>query len=338
MKVIQTIALGLTGLVATVSSAQAQEAKAPTLDVVVQFGNKKPAKLTLDKAPTKNKFIYTDKLSEQQMEGSISQTKTFMIQSPADLVAAMRNYRAGKIEAAAKRLAAVKAKYKDFVGLPGNPTHEAALTELMCNVRLANWAGLKANLASFPSAATLEDHQKPLVLVCKFLAVEDAAAASQLEAIDALMEKKAAVDKFDLSVYGLLRLAQARGLAAQVPAGELEAGTLSTESAAIATKAADYFCEAAMAQRGANPEIMHYAMVRAAKLLWAMPGVQEYVGKLDGAKACTDSQWKSAPANFKDAAALAKFASGVFTVENEDPAIIEMAGYYTNINKGEEAK
>ncbi len=332
MKAFQPIILGLAGLLGTAVIAQAQtETKAAKLEAIVQFGNNKPAKIVLDGTKDNDKFVFTDYSTQQQMAQQYSQCKTFMIQSPADFLIASRLYRAGKIEAAVKRLQAVKTKYKDFACLPGNPATQAALFEVMAQIRLQNWAALKSSLASFPSPATVDEYQKPRLLVAKFLAVEDAQAASQLEEVEALLGKKTTVDKYDLDVYGLLRLAQARGIAANLPAAELEAGELSAESAASATLAADYYCQAAMSMHGANPELVQYCMASAAKILWAMPGVKNYASSLNGATTCTVAQWKKAPANFKDAAALATLASKVFTGK-EDAALAEMAQYYVNTN------
>ncbi len=329
MKAFQIITLGLAGLLGTSLVAQAQEeAKGAKVEAVVQFGNKKPAKVVIDKAAGKGKFIFTDATSQQQMEYPVAQCKTFLIQSPADYLIASRLYRAGKLEAAVGRLNAIQKKYKSCVGLPGNPAAEAALMQVMAQIRLQNWAGLKSSLASFPEPGMLEDYQKPLLVLAKFLAVEDAEAAGQLEAIEAMLGKKSEVDKLGLDMYGLLRLAQARAMAAAIPAAELDA-ELSAESATTASVAADYFCQAAMAMHGANPELVAYAMQRAAKLLWAMPDAKKYLATLSGAKSCTPAQWKSAPANFKDAAALAKMAAGVFGGAN-DEATAAIANYFTN--------
>ncbi len=319
--------LGLAALAGTSLLAQAQEeAKAPKMEAVVQFGSKKPAKIVIDKASGKGKFIFTDPTSQQQMEYPVAQCKTFLLQSPADFLVASRLYRAGKLEPAVARLGAVKNKYKSFVGLPGNPAADAALMQVMAQIRLQDWAGLKSSLASFPEPNMVDDYQKPLLLVAKFLAVEDADAAGQLEGVDALLANKAVVDKLDLDVYGLVRLAQARGLAAQIPAAELDA-ELSAESAAKASLAADYYCQCAMAMHGANPELIGYSMQSAAKLLWTMPDTKKFLAGLGDAKTCTPAQWKSAPANFKDAAALAKMAAGVFGVAGDAKATT-IAGYY----------
>ncbi|MFI3243390.1 MAG: hypothetical protein R3Y56_03960 [Akkermansia sp.] len=331
MKASQIITLGLATLVGTTFVAQAQEAaQGPKMEAVVQFGNKKPTKIAIDKASGKGKFIFTDTTSQQQMEYPVAQCKTFMLQSPADFLLASRLYRAGKLEPAVARLASVKNKYKNFVGLPGNPSTEAALMQVMAQIRLQDWAGLKSTLASFPEPNMVEAYQKPLLLVAGFLAVEDAEAASKLEAIQALLDKKADVDKLDLDVYGLLRLAQARGLAAQIPAAEWEAG-LSEASAATASIAADYYCQAAMAMHGANPELVAYCMTSAAKLLWATPQSKSYLATLSGAKTCSPAQWTGAPGNFKDAAALAKMAQGIFGAA-ADEATAAIGAYYVNPN------
>lgn len=328
MKAFQTIMLGLAGLVGTVAVAQAQEeAKGVKLDAIVQFGNKKPAKLSLDKASGKDKFLFTDAMNHQQLELPVSQCKTFLIQSPADFVQASRLYRAGKLDAAAKRLGAVKTKYKDFAGLPGNPATQAALYQCMALVRMQDWTALKSCFASFPSPNLVEDYQKPLLLALKFLAVEDAAASSSMAEIDALFEKKGVVEKFDLEVYGLIRLAQARGLVAAIPAAELESGELSEESVGLTTLAADYFCQAAMAMHGANPELVRYCMARAALLLIKMPDARKYQASLNGADECSPAQWKAAPANFKDAATLAMLAINLYPAE-ADAALAALAKYY----------
>ncbi len=315
--------LGLAALAGTSLVAQAQEeAKGAKMEAVVQFGTKKPAKIVVDKAAGKGKFIFTDPTSQQQMEYPVAQCKTFLLQSPADFLVASRLYRAGKLEAAVARLNAIQKKYNSFVGLPGNPATEAALMQVMAQIRLQDWAGLKSTLANFAEPNMVDEYQKPLLAVAKFLAVEDAEAAAQLEAVEAMLGKKAVVDALDLEVYGLLRLAQARALSAPLAGAEL-----TEESALTASLAVDYYCQAAMAMHGANPELVAYCMQSAAKLLWAMPNVKSYVAGLSGATSCTPEQWKTAPANFRDATALAKMAAGVFG-GTLDEAATAIAAYY----------
>ena len=73
------------------------------------------------------------------------------------------------------------------------------------------------------------------------------------------------------------------------------------------------------------------AMVRAQALLWAMPGVKEYAAKgasMDAGK------WGEAPANFRDAVALAYMLKNIYGAGGE--TIDAAAKLFFNTQAGKE--
>lgn len=325
MKTLPLALLCLATLTSSFSFAQSQASS--KIDAIVQFGKAKAQKVSIANASGKNQFIFTEAMSDQQLKGDVSKCSTFMIQSPTDFIAAQRLYRLGQLEAAIKRLAVVKEKYKAHLGLPGNPSALAARYELLAAIRLQDWAMVKKLAASYPGISYLDSQEKALVQVAGILGADNQ--AEQVAAIDAIFADKDAIAALDMESYGLHRLAQARALEASLPQAELTS-TLSAESAATASKIVDYYCQAAMAQRGDNAEIMRAAMISAAKLLWAMPEVQKYQAKLGSAVTCNGETWKASPINFKDAVVLSQLATGVYPHAAADALITKISKYYYN--------
>lgn len=333
MKSYNIIALAFAAAACCFGTAEAQQNAAPSNKVkaYVQFKGGKPMNIELEPTAEKNAVVYVDKNTEQQMKADASKCSLFYIQTPADLAAATKAYTGQDFAAARKQLAACKEKYKGYVGLPGNPCTAAAVTELECAVRQMDWDGLKGLVASFPEAAGLEFNNKTMYDVAGVMSkISDDPGA--LESVKAAVEPIAKDKYINSAQYGWLMYALGRAYAAQVPAAELD-GSVSDANLANANQAIDHLCQAAISSHGAMTEIPVDAMMRAVKLLWAMPGVKEFASqasKLDVAK------WNAAPHNFRDAVSLAFLLKNVYKPDLNDQFITRVAGYHVNSLEGKE--
>ncbi len=326
------LALGLAALAAAPLTTQAQEAPKAKLQAYVMIG-KGAARVPVLNATGKDKFIFVH--NDQQMQMDVAKCNMFRFVTPADLGDALNDYRAGNLAEARKKFGAVKARYAEYVGLPGNPATEAALLELDCALRQLDWAGAKALIDGFAHPDYLGEDEAATLAVAKVLGnISDAPGGldAQKEAVAAILKAETG-KKIGLDGYGRLRYALARAYEAQVPAEQL-AGTVTAEQAPDLIKAVDNYCQAALSTHGATMEIPLDAMQRALRLLWAQPGVKEYAagGAVDAAR------WKDAPVNFKDAAALAYLLKKVYTADEaaalpQKALIDEVAKYYYNAER-----
>ncbi len=321
------LALGLAALAAAPIAAQAQDAPKAKMQAYVMIG-KGAARVPVLNATGKDKFIFIH--NDQQMQMDVAKCNMFKLVTPADHAEAMNDYRAGNLADARKKFAAVKAKYAEYVGLPGNPSTEAAMFELDCALRMLDWAGAKALAEGISHPEYLSDEDKATLAVSKVLGnITDTPGGldAQKEAVTAILKAETG-KKIGLDGYGRLRYALARAYEAQVPAEQL-AGTVTAEQAPDLIKAVDNYCQAALSTHGADMEIPLDAMQRALRLLWAQPGVKDYAagGAMDAAR------WKDAPVNFKDAAALAFLLKNVYTDDAgatlaQKALVDEVAQYY----------
>ncbi len=329
------LALGLAAFAAA-PMVQAQEAPKAKLQAYAMIG-KKATRIPVLNATGKNKFIYIQ--GDQQMQMDASKCDMFKLITPADFAGAVNDYRAADLEGARKKLAAVKSKYAEYIGLPGNPAAEAAMLELDCALRLQDWAGAKALADGFPHPEYMSEEQQASIAVAKVLGnISDAPGSlnTQKEAVAAILKSDAG-KKLSLKDYGRLRYALARAYEAEVPADQL-AGTVTAEQAPDLIKAVDNYCQAALSTHGAEMELPLDAMQRALTLLWAQPGVKEYAagGAMDAAR------WNAAPVNFKDAAVLAHLLKKVYTDDDgatlsKKALVDEVAAYYVAPAKKEAA-
>ncbi len=332
MKSLNMLALGLAALAAAPLAAQAQEAPKAKMQAYVMIG-KGAARVPVLNATGKDKFIFIH--NDQQMQMDVAKCNMFKLVTPADHADAVNDYRAGDLAAARKKFGAVKAKYAEYVGLPGNPSTEAAMLELDCALRMLDWAGAKALADGISHPEYLSDEDKATLEVAKVLGnIKDAPGGldAQKEAVAAILKAETG-KKIGLDGYGRLRYALARAYEAQVPAEAL-AGTVTAEQAPDLIKAVGNYCQAALSTHSATMEIPLDAMQRALRILWAQPGVKEYAagGAVDAAR------WKDAPVNFKDAAALAFLLRKVYTTDDaaslpQKALIDEVAKHYYNAEK-----
>ncbi len=333
MKSLNMLALGLAAFAAAPLAVHAQEAPKTKLQAYVIIG-KKPMRVPVANATGKDTFVFIQE--DQQMQMEVAKCGMFKLITPADFAGAVNDYRAGDLAGARKKLASVKNNYAEYVGLPGNPSTEAALLELDCALRMLDWAGAKALADGFSHPEYLSEAQKADIAVAKVMGnIADAPGGldAQKEAVANLLKGETG-KHLSLEGYGRLRYALARAYEAQVPADALN-GTVSAEQAPDLIKAVDSYCQAALSTHGASMEIPRDAMQRAMRLLWAQPGVKEYAA---GSASMDAARWNGAPVNFKDAVVLAHLLKNVYTSDggaslSQKALVDELAKYYYNAEK-----
>ena len=320
-------------LVALTGFAYAQQpAKTQGLVAVVQANEKaKPVKRMITRADGKDTYVFFDNSDETEKKGNAAKARLFFLQTPVDLAEAERSLNARDFAAARTQLGAVKTKYASFVGLDRNPSTRAAMLELECAVRQLDFAALKTLVGSFQHAdwLSLEDRGKYMAAGILAKACTGAAADAVVADVDKLLAANAG-KTLNGSCYGWLQYAIAYSTAAAIPAAEIS-GTISEANVAAAHSAIDAYCRAGVSSHGSAMELPADAMSRAQALLWAMPGVKEYAAKASPMDA---NKWNAAPANFRDAVALAYMLKNVFDTSNA--TVDEAAKYFFNTRAGKE--
>lgn len=328
MKLRNIIVVGLAAL-AGFAGAQ-QPAKQQGVVAIVQVSEKaRPAKVLVKGAAGKDTFIYFDRTREEDVQRKTTGLKLFFLQTPADMAEAERSLTARDLTAARTQLAAVKAKYKNYLGLDRNPCERAALLELECAASQLDFNGLKTLYATFPHADWLSPEDKGTYLAAGILA--KGTTGGTLADVESEVQKVmgSGVGKtISGSRYGWMKYAIGYATAASIPAAEIE-GTISEANVAAANKAIDAYCQAGTASHGSEMELPIDAMTRAQALLWAMPGVKDYASK---AGQMDRGKWDAAPANFRDAVALAYMLKNVFGATNA--TIDAAAKLYVNPQEG----
>lgn len=269
----------------------------------------RPRRLVIKGAGGKDTVVYFDRSTEQDVSLNVSRVKLFFIQTPEDLAAAERALTSGDLAAARTQLAAVKDKYKGYVGLDRNPSTRAAMLEIECAVRQLDFAGLNQLVNSFSHPEWLSTTEVATYMAAKILAkAMNGAALADIEAeVKKLLDSEPG-KTLNSSCYGWLQFAIAHAMASAVPAEEI-AGTISEGNLAAANNAINAYCRAGLSSHGRDMELPVQAMIRAQAMLWAMPGVKEYAARGAGMDA---AKWNGAPANFRDAVALAYMIKNVF--------------------------
>ncbi|MBQ7023474.1 MAG: hypothetical protein IJN29_07830 [Akkermansia sp.] len=330
MKLHNIIAVGLVAL-AGFSYAQQSAAKQTGLVALVADNKGKSGRVLVKGASGKDTYVYYDKSREQDMQRKTSTLGLFFLQSPADLVEAERALNARDLAAARTQLGAVKEKYKGFQGLDRNPSERAAVLELECAISQLDFAGLKGLVGSFPHKDWLGADDKAKLFAAEILA--KACTGAAVADVEAEVKKLMGTEVGKAlcgDCYGWLQYAIAYSTAAAIPAAELEGG-ISEANVAAANKAIDAYCQAGVASHGGTMELPIDAMTRAQALLWAMPGVKDYAAK---AVPMGKEKWNAAPANFRDAVALAYMLKNVWGTAN--PTIDAAAKLYFNTQAGQE--
>ena len=306
------------------AGAQEDGAKQDKLRAFVVKG-KSSGYLLIENAGGKNKFQYIPRGSvDQKVEDDVKNCTVFKLMTPADLVDALGEFRANDLDAARKELAGVRKKYDHYLGLPENPAAIAAVYELKTAVRQKDWAAVPGLADSLPKDdPTLNDFDLTMAKVAPVVAA--AAAGGDAAPVEAMLADKELLKSVSSEVYGWLCYAHACALEAKLKGG------VTAENAKTANEAIDRFCQCVVSHHGVAPELPLDAMKRAMNLLWNMPGVQDYA---KSAKAPLDAKaWAGAPANFRDAAAMAYLLKTVYAPEAKDELVDKIATYYYNAAK-----
>ncbi len=325
MNVVTTLSIALLGLTGLLS-AQSESVPAPKLTALVQLSKGKAARVPINSARGASAFIYTS--SGRAMQANLKDCRLFMFETPADLVSALTKYRAGDLKAARTSLSNVKKKYSATLGLPNDPAGQAAYFELLCAIRLQDWAGVKSLAASYPKAAARSDRKKLLLRVASLMGELTSPGAALQGKIESLLEDKKLVRTMDLEFYGFLRYALAQSIIAQLPPAAVKGSSLSGEDATKAIKAVDLLCEAVVCQHGANREFTVDALVQASKLLWSLADVHAYLVEIGLNVEMTEGVWKKAPVNFREAVTLAFMAKSLADSPLKDNDLNKIVRYY----------
>lgn len=322
------------GALSSVLCAQQGDPTA-TLNAIVQVKNSKGlATVRLVQPPAVAKgvlrLIPLSQNADQTPRDMLAKDlKVLMVMTPPELADAQRAYAEGKLNDAKRKLADVRTKYADFAGLPDSPAVQAARTELRCLARLKDWAGLAKAVESFPHPRLQEPADRAALDAARLLSQvsDDAAtAAARQKELETLLADAGKQKNLHSTEYGWLKYALGRALASGI-----STDSVAPEKAEQASKAVDAYCEAAVCYRGAEMELAQDALHRAFHLLWAMPGVKDY-GK--GIKKMDAKTWNAAPANFRDAVALANMITLVLAPETKDDAVKKAAEYFINTQEG----
>ncbi len=324
----------LSGLLAALPQLSAQEQQAAptstTLTAQVQPNKGKARRIMIMAPPsvTKGAFLSVVSRDEPPVLDQTKNYKLFFIESPVDLANALRAYSNDDLSTAKRQLARVRSTYAGFAGLPNNPSTMAALMELSCNARALDWNGLAKAAADFPSPKMLEAPDRAKVEAAAILGKVSDDPSTAEERKKEAEEAIASAVKFPAvtsEVYTWLKYALGRALASNIPAEEIQKG-ITPEHAEIASLAVDAYCEAVASSHGRFMEIPVDAMHRAFRILWAMPGVKEYVPK---AKKKMDKKvWGAAPYNFRDAVSLAYLLRNVYAPQIKDEGISTASSLY----------
>lgn len=324
MKSMKNIAFALAALAGT-QLAFAQSA--PKLTAIVQASSTaKPTQLVLERGDGKGAFFYMPKGTDQLMQAQASRCSMFVIMTPADMAGALREYYGGDYAQARAGFAKIKKKYADFAGLPGSPCTLAAMYEIVCAVRLLDVEGVKKLADDVPGEKALNISDQARLAAARIFALID----DTPESYKAIAEARANLIKtygrnLDSEAYGWVQYALGRAAAATMAAAQ--------DKAKSASAAVDFYSQAAMSMHGAQKQLPADALNRAMNLLWNQPGVQEYAAKAP--KPMDKRDWNAAPADFRDAVAMAHYYKSMF---GDSVAANQLAdqldAYYFNALKG----
>lgn len=329
MKSLHLIGLAVAALsCASVAGAQeTADAGAKLRAYVLLPSTSKPQELVINRSDGDDKFYFTQKGTDQELEMPASSCKgLFYIQTPAELANALNTFREGDLAAARKQFAAVKSKYANFGGLPGSPVTTAAVNEISCAVRMQDWEGVKKLTATPPANMPTTDAARVAVaqLVANIVPAPDKVDDNK-KAIGELLKDKKLGKGINTELYGWLRYALARSYAAKLPT---DGSAIPADQLKDAESAIDNYCQCVVSTHGAADELPTDAMVRAVNLLWGMPDVADYTKKAD--KPCTKAQWAAAPANFRDAVAMAHLLKAVYAPELKNELVDKLDPYFYN--------
>jgi hypothetical protein len=334
MKPLKYIGLALAAF-SCAQLAVAQEAPKLQAYVVVP-GSKKVEALKIERGDGNGAFYYLQKGTDQLLSAPASSCKVFYLVPPAEMTSALNDYYGGETADARKAFASIKKKYAAFAGLPGSPATQAALNEMTCAARMCDLPAVKTLAAEIPGAKALNACETARVAAAKVLGESGDTPDAQAKvkaALDELSKDKATLRNMDTESYGWLCYAEARAMAAQIPADQL-AATIAADKAKIASEAVDKYCQAVMSMHGAHKGMPADALNRAMTILWAMPGVKDEAAK--AAKPMDKKAWAKANADFREAVAMAHYLKTLYPPTAKEPNALadQLDAYYCNALEG----
>ena len=336
MKLTNAIAL-LFAAFAVAAPAPAQQPDSNTPGLIAGVQQKKSKSKRLEQigllpplVVQKGQIRFITNNDREPRDGETKEFKVFAIMTPKDLVAATRTYAEGNLAEAKRQLAAVRAKYANYSGVPDSPAVKAAMLEINCMARLLDWNGLAKAADAFPYPEHQGADERAYIAAARVLShVSDdpATAEKRRKEVEDFLADSKKMKYMHSGTYGWLKYALARALASELPAG----APVPADKEKLASSAVDAFCEAAVCYRGHDMEIAMDAITRAIHILWSMPEVKAFASanrKMDAQK------WGEAPCNFRDAVSMAYMMENVFTPSTRDEIVHRAAEYYVNTQEG----
>ncbi len=144
---------------------------------------------------------------------------------------------------------------------------------------------------------------------------DPAVADSQKAAAEAIIKDADKKKQLQLKSYGQLRYVMGRAVQSKIGAN-----ATTPEAQALANEAINLYCEAVVAHVGKHPSYVTDALTRAMSLLWDMPDAKAYVTQLGAYPRMDEKNWKAAPSNFREAAAMAHILIKLYPSQGADEA------------------
>lgn len=309
------------------------------------------------------KFTWKKNADETEEQDFKKKYDVFYTITPRELLDAQDRYSAGEFKDALAKLKNFRTQYAHWKGIPEGPYVRALRMELDATVRSFNFAKVKELVASYDECKRLLSKQDQSNLAAALIVAEAAVDSAKPEDIvnkvtehlkkwdvskldkktDAENAKKASYTITPSAVtphsYGWLHYAIGRAYENGIT---IEEGKpLASEQLAAADKAIDAYCIAGISSHGSKLELPVDAMIRAQKLLWAMPEVQSAISGMRKTMSDKPAQYPReytrSPQNFQDAVGLAYMLIHVYGVDAEkNPSIKEAAALFVNTQKGKD--
>ena len=309
------------------------------------------------------KFTWKKNADETEIQDFKKKYDVFYALTPKELMEAQSRYSAGKFNDAINRLKSFRSQYAHWRGIPEGPYVRALRMELDSIVRSFHFDKVKELDGAFNDCKGLLTKQDQATLAAAHLLAEATQPSAKPEEVISKVTEflkkwdvKKVEKKTDASdakktsyivspsavnphVYGWLHYAIGRAYENGI---KVEPGqTLASEQLDAANKAIDAYCIAGISSHGSQLELPVDALIRAQKLLWAMPEVQAEIKPMSKLMRDKPAQYPKdyvkSQQNFQDAVGLAYMLIHVYGVKADAekyPSIVEAAGLFVNTQKG----
>lgn len=309
------------------------------------------------------KFTWKKNADETEVQDFKKKYDVFYALTPKELTEAQNRYSAGRFNDAINRLKSFRSQYAHWRGIPEGPYVRALRMELDSTVRSFNFAKVQELDGAFNDCKGLLTKQDQATLAAAHILADAVQpSAKPEEVINKVTEylKKWDVSKVEKKTddsdakktsyavspsavnphtYGWLHYAIGRAYENGLT---VEPGkALASEQLDAANKAIDAYCIAGISSHGSQLEIPVDALIRAQKLLWAMPEVQAEIKPMSKLMRDKPAQYPKdylkSQQNFQDAVGLAYMLIHVYGVKADAekyPSIVEAAALFVNTQKG----